>query len=83
MAATFRLLKAELLKVSGVAGVSAGTDDLYVFGGGSNGVSWPGKTPDQDFYVKIGMTIDWVKPPVENGGRGVSSTPHTVTLRAV
>ncbi|HTI12780.1 MAG TPA: ABC transporter permease [Puia sp.] len=62
MAATFPLVKTELLKIAGVAGVSAGTDDLVRFGGGSNGVSWPGKTPDQDFYVKIGhVQYDWVK----------------------
>lgn len=62
MAATFPQVKVELLKIPGVTSVSAGTDDLVRFGGGSNGVDWPGKTPDQDFYVKIGhVQYDWVK----------------------
>ncbi|MES1249571.1 MAG: ABC transporter permease, partial [Chitinophaga rupis] len=62
MAATFPLVKTELLKIPGVTSVSAGTDDLLRFGGGSNGVSWPGKTPDQDFYVKMGhVQYDWIK----------------------
>ncbi|HWK08028.1 MAG TPA: ABC transporter permease [Puia sp.] len=61
MASTFPLVKADLLKLPGVTQVSAGTDNLVRFNGGSNGVDWPGKTPDQDFYVKMShVQYDWV-----------------------
>lgn len=62
MGGTFQLAKTELLRIPGVTSVSAGTDNLVRFGSGSNGVDWPGKTPDQDFYVKIShVQYDWIK----------------------
>jgi len=77
-AATFPLVKARAAEDLRVAGVSAGTDDLVRFGGGSNGVSWPGKTPIrilcQDRHVnRLGEDHRF-----EKWWRGVSSTPHTV-----
>jgi putative ABC transport system permease protein len=58
----FGLLKNELKKIPGVTSLSAGADNLVFFGGGNNGLDWPGKTPDQDFYVKVtSVQYDWVK----------------------
>jgi putative ABC transport system permease protein len=58
----FNSVKNELLQIPGVKNVSAGTDNLVRMGGAFNGLEWPGKTPDQDFYItttKVGY--DWVK----------------------
>jgi len=58
----FNIIKNELLQIPGVKNVSAGTDNLVRMGGAFNGLDWPGKTPDQDFYItttKVGY--DWVK----------------------
>ncbi|MEX8548719.1 MAG: FtsX-like permease family protein [Mucilaginibacter sp.] len=58
----FSIVKNELLQIPGVKNVSAGTDNLVRMGGAFNGLDWPGKTPDQDFYItttKVGY--DWVK----------------------
>ena len=62
MASSFPLVRAELEKIPDVTQVSAGTDNLVRFNAGSNGVDWPGKTPDQDFYVKMSQVqYNWVK----------------------
>ncbi|SFD22801.1 ABC-type transport system, involved in lipoprotein release, permease component [Chitinophaga sp. CF118] len=58
----FDLLKNELLQLPGVKSVSAGGDNLVRFGGGMNGVEWPGKTADQDLVFTIAnVQYDWVK----------------------
>jgi cell division protein FtsX len=62
MAGKFDLVKNELLKIPGVAGVSAGTDNLVNFRGATDGVEWPGKTPDQNFLVNLSwVQYDWVR----------------------
>lgn len=62
MSGKFPLIKNELEKVPGVAAVSAGTDNLVRFGGQTDGIQWPGKTPDQNFLVYISwVQYDWVK----------------------
>ena len=58
----YNIVRNELLQIPGVKNVSAGTDNLVRMGGSFNGLDWPGKTPDQDFYItttKVGY--DWVK----------------------
>ncbi|NLU95522.1 ABC transporter permease [Chitinophaga sp. Ak27] len=56
------LLKTDLLAIPEIESVSAGTDDLLRFGGGTNGIQWPGKTPDQDFeFTVTWVQYDWVK----------------------
>lgn len=56
------LVKNELLRIKGVTGVTAASDNLIGFGGSFNGLDWPGKTPDQDFYIiSTQVQYDWVK----------------------
>ncbi len=62
MADKFNIVKNELLQIPGVKSVSAGNDDLIRFGGAFNGLEWPGKTDDQDFYItSTGVQYDWIK----------------------
>ena len=58
----FEIVKNELLKIPGVKNVSAGNDDLIRFGGAFNGLEWPGKTDDQDFFItSTSVQYDWIK----------------------
>ncbi len=58
----YPLIKNELMKIPGVASLSAGSDDIVRFGSGNDGIQWPGKTASQDFYVKVtDVQYDWVK----------------------
>ncbi|SHN13638.1 ABC transporter permease [Chitinophaga sp. CF418] len=62
MSSKFRVLKDDLVQLPGVVAVSAGTDDLVRFGGATNGIDWPGKTADQDFYINVSnVEYDWAK----------------------
>ena len=62
MANKFSIVKNDLLQIPGVKFVSAGNDDLIRFGGAFNGLEWPGKTADQDFYItSTSVQYDWVK----------------------
>ncbi|MEP7233563.1 MAG: ABC transporter permease [Ginsengibacter sp.] len=62
MADKFSIVKNELLQIPGVKNVSAGNDDLIRFGGAFNGLEWPGKTDDQDFYItSTSVQYDWIK----------------------
>ena len=58
----FDVVKNDLLKIAGIKGVSAGTDNLIRFGGAFNGLVWPGKTADQDFKITTtNVQYDWAK----------------------
>jgi len=58
----FELVRSELSAIPGVKNISAGTENLIDFGGAFNGLDWPGKTPDQDFYITAtSVQYDWVK----------------------
>jgi len=58
----FSLVKNELLKIPGVINISAGNDNLIRFGGAFNGLEWPGKTEDQDFFItSTSVQYDWIK----------------------
>jgi putative ABC transport system permease protein len=62
MSNNFNAVKNELMSIPGVKEVSAGGDNLIEFGGAFNGLEWPGKTPDQDFYIKTtSVQYGWVK----------------------
>ncbi|MES1249441.1 MAG: FtsX-like permease family protein, partial [Chitinophaga rupis] len=62
MSEKFSLVKNELLKIPGVISVSGGSDNLVRFGGQTDGIQWPGKTPDQNFLVYISwVQYDWIK----------------------
>lgn len=62
LAGKFDMVKNELQQIPGVKTVSAGTDNLVRFGGAFNGLNWPGKTPDQDFYITAtSVQYNWVK----------------------
>jgi putative ABC transport system permease protein len=51
-----------LQKIPGVTSVAAASDDLVRFGAGNNGIQWPGRTADQDFYITTSTVgYDWVK----------------------
>ncbi len=58
----FNVVKNELQQIPGVKSISAGTDNLVRFGGAFNGLGWPGKTPDQDFYITAtSVQYNWVE----------------------
>ncbi len=58
----FDVVKNELLQIPGVKNISAGTDNLVRFGGAFNGLEWPGKTDDQDFFItSTQVQYNWVK----------------------
>ncbi len=58
----FGIVKNELLQIPGVENISAGNDDLIHFGGAFNGLEWPGKTDDQDFFItSTTVQYDWIK----------------------
>jgi len=58
----FSIVKNELLKIPGVINISAGNDNLIRFGGAFNGLDWPGKTEDQDFFItSTNVQYDWIK----------------------
>ncbi len=62
LAGKFDIVKNELEQIPGVKTVSGGTDNLIRFGGAFNGLDWPGKTPDQDFYITAtSVQYNWVK----------------------
>jgi len=62
MTEKFDLIKNELVRIPGVKSVSAGTDDILGFGGGTNDIEWPGKTANQNFMVIITwVQYDWAK----------------------
>ena len=62
LAGKYDIVKNELQRIPGVTMVSAGTDNLVRFGGSFNGLDWPGKTPDQDFYITVtSVQYNWVK----------------------
>ena len=62
MANNFNAVKNELMSIPGVKDVSAGGDNLIRFGGAFNGLEWPGKTPDQDFFINTtSVQYGWVK----------------------
>ena len=62
MTGKFNLIRNECLKIPGVTGISGGSDDLIRFGAGTDGIQWPGKTANQDFYVKVtNVQYDWAK----------------------
>jgi ABC-type antimicrobial peptide transport system permease subunit len=62
MSGKFSLVKNELLKVPGVISVSAGSDNLIHFGAQTDGIQWPGKTPDQNFMIYTSsVQYNWVK----------------------
>jgi putative ABC transport system permease protein len=58
----FGIVRNELIQIPGVKSISAGNDDLIRFGGAFNGLDWPGKTKDQDFYItSTNVQYDWIK----------------------
>lgn len=58
----FSLFKAEVQQIPGVQSISAGSNNLIKFGGSVNGISWPGKTDDQNFSVTVTTVgYDWTK----------------------
>lgn len=58
----FKVVREDLLRIPEIESVSAGSDDLLGFGGATDGVQWPGKTPDQNFPITITwVQYDWVK----------------------
>lgn len=62
MSTKLGVMKNDLLQLPGVMAVSAGADDLVRFGGATDGIDWPGKTADQNFYINVSdVAYDWVK----------------------
>jgi hypothetical protein len=62
VASHFMTVKNELLAIPGVKDVSAGNDEMTRFSAAFNGLEWPGKTPDQDFYIKTtSVSYGWVQ----------------------
>ncbi|MEO7768649.1 MAG: ABC transporter permease, partial [Ferruginibacter sp.] len=62
LAKKFNIVKNDMLQIPGVKNISAGSDNLVRFGGAFNGLEWPGKTSDQDFYITATyVQYDWAK----------------------
>jgi len=58
----YDIVRNKLQQIPGVKSVSAGSDNLVRFGGAFNGLDWPGKTPNQDFYITAtNVQYDWIK----------------------
>ncbi|UPK68421.1 ABC transporter permease [Chitinophaga filiformis] len=56
------VMKNDLLQLPGIVAVSGGADDLVRFGGATDGINWPGKTADQNFFINVSdVAYDWVK----------------------
>ena len=52
----------DLLGIPGVKAVTAANDRMTRFSSAFNGLEWPGKTPDQDFYIKTtSVSYGWVQ----------------------
>jgi ABC-type antimicrobial peptide transport system permease subunit len=49
----YDLFKTQLGQIPGIQSVSASTSDVVHDDGAFNGLSWPGKTPDQDFFINM------------------------------
>ncbi len=62
MMARYESLKNELLKIPGVTNVSGGTHNMVQFGGKTDGLNWPGKTPEQNYLISVtDVNYDWIK----------------------
>lgn len=76
----FDIVKAELLQVPGVKGVSASDDNIVRLNGAMNGVDWPGKTADQDFYMNVtGVQYDWTQTTGQKIVAGRDFSPQYAT----
>jgi hypothetical protein len=62
VASHFSTVRNQLRAIPGVKSVTAGNDQMTRFSAAFNGLDWPGKTPDQDFYIKTTTVgYGWVK----------------------
>ncbi|PSL48369.1 FtsX-like permease family protein [Chitinophaga niastensis] len=62
MTGKFKVLKNDLLQIPEIVSVSAGTDNLLEYGGATDGIQWPGKTPDQNFSIVVSsIQYDWAR----------------------
>jgi putative ABC transport system permease protein len=62
MSSKFSITKNELNKIPGVVSVSAGADNIVFMGGQTDGISWPGKTADQNYLITVtNVHYDWAK----------------------
>lgn len=58
----FQLFKSEVQQIPGVQSISAGSNNMIKFGGSTDGIKWPGKTDDQNFFVTLTtVNYDWTK----------------------
>jgi ABC-type antimicrobial peptide transport system permease subunit len=58
----FQLVKNELTQLPGIVSISAGNSDLIRFNAATNGITWPGKREDQNFYINLAdVAYDWIK----------------------
>src|SRR5690606_33598109 len=56
------ILRAGLLRIAGVQGVSAGNSNLIRFNAFTDGLQWPGKAADERLSLAIAdVQYDWVK----------------------
>ncbi|MEO5562768.1 MAG: FtsX-like permease family protein, partial [Chitinophagaceae bacterium] len=77
MKGKFQLVKNELLQIPNIKNVSGGNDNLVQFGGATDGIEWPGKTPDQNFPVTISsVQYDWIKTAGLNIAAGRDFDPQ-------
>jgi putative ABC transport system permease protein len=62
MSDKYQLVRNELVQLPGIVSVSASNSDLIRFNGATNGIVWPGKRDDQNFYVHLSeVSYDWIK----------------------
>ncbi len=62
MGSKFTIVKNELSQNPKIKSISAGSDNLVEFGSATDEIMWPGKTPNQNFFINTtAVHYDWIK----------------------
>jgi ABC-type antimicrobial peptide transport system permease subunit len=62
MSGKYQIVRNELVQLPGIVSVSASNSDLIRFNGATNGIQWPGKRDDQNFFINLSeVSYDWIK----------------------
>jgi putative ABC transport system permease protein len=62
LAGKFNLFKSQVGNIPGVLDITACNDNMVRFGAAMNGLEWPGKKADQDFYIQVtSVQYEWAR----------------------
>lgn len=62
MADKFPLFRSEAEQIPGVQSITGSSNNMIKFGGSTDGITWPGKTEDQNFPVTVtSVGYNWTK----------------------